>query len=319
MRIPFIFLSFFLFPMISDAQQESGSYELVSPEYTKNIEIADSLYNSQKYAEALEHFNNAFRAFKGRATDEDLFKVSRIYALLGKTDSAFLAVTVLANNNNFINYRSYDTDPAFESLKKKDATRFKSLVDLIKQTKEKKAPNLNLEWAHFFDTLQKTDEVIRKKAAKLEEGAPAAEQQKQAKQLLAQQDLKIAKAVTSFIDKNGWQSAEIIGEKGASMQLFALQRADVKTLEKYLPQLKTAVSQRKADRKSLAFIEDRISVAKTGEQIYGTQVKRSDAGIFSPYPIKDEKTVDQRRSLMHLESLADYLKLYGIDYTPPQN
>jgi hypothetical protein len=56
-----------------------------------------------------------------------------------------------------------------------------------------------------------------------------------------------------------------------------------------------------------------------GSKIYGTQV-RSGADTndrWVPQPIEDEANVDARRATVGLPPLAEYLKTFGVDYSPP--
>jgi len=68
----------------------------------------------------------------------------------------------------------------------------------------------------------------------------------------------------------------------------------------------------------LALLEDRVLVREGNAQIYGTQLKRNqETGALELEPITDEANVDKRRAEMGMESLADYLKRFDLEYTPP--
>ena len=96
-----------------------------------------------------------------------------------------------------------------------------------------------------------------------------------------------------------------------------IQHSDSATQEKYLPILKKAVKEKKAHPGDLALLIDRLSIAKFGYQIYGSQVHEdsiSKKQVF--FPIKNEKNVDKLRKKMKLQPLAEYGKLFEIDYQP---
>ena len=67
-------------------------------------------------------------------------------------------------------------------------------------------------------------------------------------------------------------SKEVVGQTGNSTLFLVIQHSDSATQEKYLPILKKAVKQNKASPGDLALLIDRLSVAKHGYQIYGSQV-----------------------------------------------
>jgi len=88
--------------------------------------------------------------------------------------------------------------------------------------------------------------------------------------------------------------------------------------EKYLPVIQKAVKEKKARPDELALLEDRISVARHGYQIYGSQLMMDENGVTRVSPIKDEANVNKRRAAVGLMPLEEYLKLFNINYVPPK-
>lgn len=60
-----------------------------------------------------------------------------------------------------------------------------------------------------------------------------------------------------------------------------------------------------AHGKDLAYLEDRVAIARGREQIYGTQFHLVD-GVMLPKPIADPERVDERRAAVGLGTLAEY-------------
>jgi len=124
-------------------------------------------------------------------------------------------------------------------------------------------------------------------------------------------NLKLLSSIESILDIYGWPGYTTIGMPGSSTIFSILSQADATTIEKYLPLLKSTVEKGEASSGYLAFLEDKIEVANGRPQIYGTQINSNKR----PFPIEDEKNVDDRRKKLGLLPLQDYLKhTYGIDY-----
>ena len=67
---------------------------------------------------------------------------------------------------------------------------------------------------------------------------------------------------------------------------------------------------------NLATLEDRILIRQGKKQVYGTQLKTDTSGINTLFPIEDEANVDKRRASMGMIPLKEYLKRFGIAYSP---
>ena len=71
-----------------------------------------------------------------------------------------------------------------------------------------------------------------------------------------------------------------------------------KTKEKYLGAFRDAAQVGNISKKSLAYFEDKLYLAKFGYQIYGTQTKRLKKGWTNErYPVKDKEHLNQRAVL----------------------
>lgn len=84
-----------------------------------------------------------------------------------------------------------------------------------------------------------------------------------------------------------------------SVAWSVLQKADVTTLEKYLPMLKNAVKSKDLHPQFLAATIDKIEVLKGLSQIYGTQSRMVDEKE-EVYPIRDMKNLNYLRGGMGL-------------------
>lgn len=126
--------------------------------------------------------------------------------------------------------------------------------------------------------------------------------------------------VKAILDKYGWLGADSIGKQGNQTLFLVIQHSDIATQRKYLPMMRKAVIDGRANGSAWALLEDRVALADCGMQIYGSQVgvdqKTLKRFIF---PINDEINVNKRRANVGLEKLEDYAKSFGIEYQLPKN
>jgi len=121
--------------------------------------------------------------------------------------------------------------------------------------------------------------------------------------------------VIAILDQHGWVGTDVVGPLAADTLFLVVQHSNTATQKKYLPLLRAAVQQGKANAGSLAMMEDRVAVAEGRPQLYGTQLY-SDA--FNPTmrlrPIEDPEHVDERRAAVGLSPMAEYLKHWNLTW-----
>lgn len=124
--------------------------------------------------------------------------------------------------------------------------------------------------------------------------------------------------VSEIIDRYGWLGIDDIGEKANTALFIVIQHADSLTQATYLPVMRQAVKNGKAQASQLALLEDRVLTDRGEPQIYGSQVRGKKNGKFEFFPIKDEHNVNKRRAAVGLEPLEVYARNFGIDYHLPK-
>jgi len=88
-----------------------------------------------------------------------------------------------------------------------------------------------------------------------------------------------------------------------------LQHADTARQERYLPLIREAVKAGRADPLSLAELEDEISVANTGFQLYGTEITFDLVSrVAKLVPVIDPEVIDARRAEIGLPPIDEYLR-----------
>lgn len=130
-----------------------------------------------------------------------------------------------------------------------------------------------------------------------------------------QQDSINLKKVTTILDEHGWLGPGVVGEDGNATLFLVIQHADLTTQEKYLPLMRQAVQQGKAHPADLALLEDRVALGQGRKQIYGSQLGRDEkTGQYYVQPLEDPEHVDERRSAVGLNPLAEYVLQWGIKW-----
>ena len=133
-------------------------------------------------------------------------------------------------------------------------------------------------------------------------------------------DRKNMARLDAIVRQYGWPGRSVAGNRGSQAAFLILQHADLSHQQKYLPLLKEAATKGEANAADAATLEDRVLVGEGKPQIYGTQVHfgPETGGRWELYPIVDEEHVDERRTRIGLPPMADYLKLFGLEYRPPK-
>lgn len=110
-----------------------------------------------------------------------------------------------------------------------------------------------------------------------------------------------------IVSQYGWPSDELVGAEAASAALLIIEHSDLETKERYLPILREAVDGGQAEPSLLARLEDEVSVATKGYQMYGTEISL-DTGVPVLVPIADPEGLDARRAAMGLPPIDEYLR-----------
>jgi len=109
--------------------------------------------------------------------------------------------------------------------------------------------------------------------------------------------------------QRGWPTITRVGEEGAGNAWLLVQHADhdVDFQEHCLLLLRAAVAQNQASAKNLAYLEDRVAMHRGRPQRYGTQFVQKD-GKYVPHTLEDPARVDEWRTSVGLDTLAEYAK-----------
>jgi tetratricopeptide (TPR) repeat protein len=277
--------------------------------YFESIHQADSLVKLKQYTKAADFYDKALANANGKFVNNDWYNAACIYALSGNREKAFHVLDELALSPRFRDGKSLVADADLGSLHEdprwKEIQKRMAYKDSVAQTKINKRLKAKLGAIFDLDQLyrRQMDSVYRHYG----ENSPQMDMLEGNMERVDSVNLII---VRSILDKYGWLGADVIGGKGSTTLWVVIQHADnhPELQRKYLPMMRKAVADGVADSDLLALLEDRVLANENKPQLYGTQLKRNEQGIYQPLTIADSSNVDIRRAAMGLGPLKYYLE-----------
>lgn len=287
--------------------------------YSTLVRIADSLYNIKDYKASAFTYSEAFKMNGWTGTTNDRYNAACSWSLANYPDSAFSNLQIIVTKANYYNYDHIITDPDLKNLH--SDKRWLPLIAGVKQNQEKAEAKLNKPLVAELKQVLKDDQGPRLKIDSVSKkyGYNSVEMNHLWNDIGRKDSVNLVK-VKAILDKYGWLGPDVVGNSGAVTLFLVIQHADQQTQEKYLPAMRNAVKNGKANPANLALLEDRVALEEGKKQIYGSQIGRDEkTGKFYIRPIEDEINVDKRRAAVGLPPLKDYVKQWGILYVSPTN
>lgn len=308
MKINFLILLFVIFFQLSQGQ--------ISPQgYSDFIIIADSLYDANDYKASANAYSNAFKANGWTGKILDRYNAACSWALAGFPDSSFYYLNLIANESGYAAYNDLNADEDLISLHSDD--RWQPLIKIVKANKDKAEINVNRPLANELDSIYNEDQRYRKMTGDIENkyGRESKEMMELWKTIIEKDSMNLIR-IKEILDTYGWLGADVVGKRGNTTLFLVIQHADLQTQEKYLPMMKQAVKDGKAEASSLALLIDRVEMRNKRPQIYGSQITFEN-NQYVIYPIIDEPNVNKRRAEVGLEPLEKYVRNWDIVYKLP--
>ena len=285
-----------------------------SPVYTKLVKEAFSLYEAKEYKKSAFTYSAAIKANGGLANMDDRYNAACSWALAGYPDSAFYNLNRIATRAQYANYGHITTDKDLTLLHTDE--RWQPLLALIQQNKDKEEEKYNKPLVRQLDSIYTSDQGERLKINALmkEKGSDSKEMQALWQTINRNDSINLIK-VKAILDQYGWLGADVVGQQGNTTLFLVIQHADLATQEKYLPIMREAVKNGKAQGSHLALLIDRVEMENGRPQLYGSQIT-GENGKAAIYKIADEANVNKRRAEVGLQPLEQYVKQWGINYKP---
>lgn len=123
-----------------------------------------------------------------------------------------------------------------------------------------------------------------------------------------QLDESNGRRLEEIVELYGWPTIDMVGPQASSGAQVILQHGSVERKKRLLPELEKAVSNGQALARDMAMVRDSILVADGQNQIYGTQIVNGPNGEMMLYPVEEPDLVDERRGMVGLPPLEDYLR-----------
>ncbi|MGV3631647.1 MAG: DUF6624 domain-containing protein [Bacteroidota bacterium] len=287
-------------------------------EYAGHVKEAESLYNTKDYLKSAHKYSEAFKSNDWKGYQNDRYNAACSWALAGIADSAFFQLERIATYSNYTNYGHISTDTDLNSLHKD--SRWEAVLEKIRQNKEKAEANLDKTLVAALDSIYLEDQQYRRQIRDIEQkyGWESKEMKDHWKIIIAKDSVNLIK-VKAILDTKGWLGADIVGARGNSTLFLVIQHADQATQEKYLPMMREAVKNGKAQAGSLALLEDRVALGQGKRQIYGSQIGRDpETQLYYVSPLEDPDNVDKRRAEAGLGPLAEYVSNWQITWDVEQ-
>ena len=277
---------------------------------------AMTLYQSEKFQESAATYDTLFKESKSRGVMIDYILGGMSYAKTGNKDKAFEFLRKGLAGYGIVNVENFQRDPDLKNLV--DDKRWPQLIEEIKARNKSIEAKLNKPVMALLDSIHEIDQADRMAMDSVQRKFGVNSKEVSALETkIMKLDSSNILVVKKIIDTYGWLGPDEVGQRGASTIFLVIQHADSLTQVAYLPILRKAVKEKKAEPRSLALLEDRVLIKQGKEQIYGSQVRTDSTGRNSFYPIMDEPNVNKRRASVGLGPLEDYAKIFGIEYKVP--
>ncbi|WP_297095484.1 DUF6624 domain-containing protein [uncultured Draconibacterium sp.] len=123
------------------------------------------------------------------------------------------------------------------------------------------------------------------------------------------EDLHISNAqqLDEIIDTIGYPTIDKVGKEACEASWLIIQHSISRPefMKQCMQLLETAVTEKQANPKDLAYLTDRIAVFEEKPQLYGTQFDWDENGELSPNPFDDLTLVNERRKSVGLNTLEE--------------
>jgi hypothetical protein len=287
-------------------------------EYSYYSSMADSLYKAKDYRNSAFTFSKAFKSLGWKGSQKDRYNAACAWALAGVADSAFYQLDNIVTKQKFMDYAHVTTDPDFNSLHQDK--RWQPMLAVIKQNKEKAEANFNKALVAQLDSIYTEDQKYRVQLEEINKKFGWESKEMKAHwELTTRADSANLVKVKAILDTHGWLGADVIGAQGNRTLFLVIQHSNQATQEKYLPMMREAVRNGKAQGSSLALLEDRVALGQGKRQIYGSQISTDMATkLYYVRPLEDPDNVDERRKRVGLQPLAEYVKQWQIKWDVEQ-
>jgi hypothetical protein len=275
------------------------------------IRQANYLYENKQYSRSASTYTQAFRSNGWKAYQADRYNAACAWTLAGNKDSAFHQLFKVANAFRYDNYDRLANDSVLISLA--GDQRWPQLLNIVKQNIGKEESKLNKNLLTLMDSVYHDDQAYRfQEISVIKEFGAQSEQGKKIKNTIRQKDSVNEFIVSGILDKYGWLGPEVVGPNGNATIPLVLQHSSLATQQKFLPMMREAVKNGKAEAYDLAILEDKVLLKQGKKQLYGSYILHLEDKRYIVAPMEEPEGVDKRRAMLGLGTMDEYLRNWGI-------
>jgi len=284
---------------------------LVPSDYFRLVALANRARHAHEYPTSIAEFRRAFKLKS--PSGRDLYNAGCSAALAGDSTTAFdwlgravkqgwTDASLLGSDEDLAGIRSDSRWKPLAAEAKAAQDRAEAHYDKPLQAELLQILTDDQSYVKFLGELRQRQRAKSGETADL------------VRQTDALKAANIAK-IEQILDHKGWPGPDQVGARASTVPFRVIQHANPEMENKYLPLMRAAAAEKKAEPASLALLEDRVAVREKRGQIYGSQVRRNElTGKWTLEPIEDPSHVDVRRAEMGMVPLAQYLKPLGIEW-----
>lgn len=120
-------------------------------------------------------------------------------------------------------------------------------------------------------------------------------------------DQKNRMRLLEIVRQIGWPSKTKVGGDASHSAWLLVQHADDEpSFQRSCLNLMKAAPSDEVEPEDIAYLEDRIAINEDRPQLYGTQWKVDQDGIYVPEDILDPDHIDQHRAAMGMDPFAEF-------------
>jgi len=218
--------------------------------YSQLVNDANEKYLEKEYKKSVELYKRAFA--KEQKSRTDFYNAGCSAALTGDVTLA-LSWLNQAFSNGFVNIRHMKSDSDLNSLYKTQG--WKSLVATMQAKVDRLEANydkpLQAKLLAIYDDDQKDRQRIEEMGKKY--GYNSREVDKLWKTIAYKDSVNLLN-VKAILDQYGWVGEDKVGPQANTTLFLVIQHADLATQQTYLPMMRKAVADKKAEPSALALL-----------------------------------------------------------------
>jgi hypothetical protein len=294
-------------------------------QWLKYLKDAQKYHERGEYLKAAQAYSSSFAISGKYVSAHDRYNAACSWALAGNIDSAFHNLFIVASNDNKAPADATLSSDILQLINDDDLKslhndkRWRVLASQFRANKDRIESGFNRPIVAMLDSIHYDDQRYRQQIGAITKkyGRNSKEEKEVFRMMQITDSMNLIK-VRKILDKHGWLGRDVIGARRNSTLFLVIQHADIETQKKYLPMMREAVNNKKANANQLALLEDRIAIREGRKQIYGSQIGIDENGNKYVQPLDDPDNVDRRRASVGLNPLASYVSQWGIRWDPQE-